>query len=103
MAVPAHTVFMTAAASLVLRTATSADTADLERLAALDSARPLAGEVMLAYADGGVRAALSLETGRSVADPFYPSLELVPLLHAAAGERPRRRRSRRRAVRPALA
>ena len=106
MAVAAHTVFMTAAASLVLRPATSADTADLERLAALDSARPLAGEVMLAYADGDVRAALSLETGRSVADPFYPSLELVPLLRAAAGGRSRRSRSWRRgqrAARPALA
>ena len=94
------------ATSLVLRLATSADSADLERLAALDSARPLAGDVMLAYADGGVRAALSLETGRSVADPFYPSLELVPLLRTAAGEGASRRRSWRRAarsVRPALA
>ena len=72
--------------SLVLRPATSADTADLERLAALDSARPLTGEVLLADVDGGVRAALSLESGRAVADPFYPSLELVPLLRAAAGE-----------------
>jgi hypothetical protein len=92
--------------SLVLRPATSADTADLERLAALDSARPLAGDVLLAHADGEIRAALSLETGRSVADPFYPSLELVPLLRAAAGERPRRSRSWRRAsraIRPALA
>ena len=93
------------AASLVLRPATSADTADLERLAALDSARPLAGEVMLAHADGGVRAALSLESGRSVADPFYPSLELLPLLRVAAGERAPRRPWRRpaRATRPALA
>jgi hypothetical protein len=94
------------AASLVLRPASSADSADLERLAALDSARPLTGEVMLAYADGGVRAALSLESGRSIADPFYPSLELLPLLRAAAGERvPRRRVWRRtaRAARPALA
>ena len=74
------------ASSLVLRPATTADTAALERLAALDSARPLAGEVMLADVDGGVRAALSLDTGRSVADPFYPSLQLVPLLHAAAGD-----------------
>ena len=91
--------------SLVLRPATSADAADLERLAALDSARPLAGEVMLAHADGEVRAAVSLETGRAVADPFYPSLELVLLLRAAAGDRPRRRPWRRatRAVRPALA
>jgi hypothetical protein len=93
-------------ASLVLRPATSSDAADLERLAALDSARPLAGEVMLAHADGDVRAALSLETGRVVADPFYPSLELVPLLRAAAGEPGSRRRTWRRAaraVRPALA
>jgi hypothetical protein len=90
--------------SLVLRPATSADTADLERLAALDSSRPLTGEVVLAHADGDVRAALSLETGRVVADPFYPSLELVPLLRTAAGERPRRRRVRRaRAARPAMA
>ena len=92
-------------ASLVLRPSTSADAADLERLAALDSARPLTGEVMLADVDGGVRAALSLQTGRVVADPFYPSLELVPLLRAAAGDKPSRRGWRRasRAVRPALA
>ena len=91
--------------SLVLRPATSADAADLERLAALDSARPLAGDVMLAHADGEVRAAVSLESGRAVADPFYRSLELVPLLRAAAGEKTFRRRWRRatRAVRPALA
>jgi hypothetical protein len=91
--------------SLVLRPATSADAADLERLAALDSARPLAGDVMLAHADGEVRAAMSLESGRAVADPFYPSLELLPLLRAAAGDKPSRRGWRRasRAVRPALA
>lgn len=89
--------------SLVLRPATTADAADLERLAALDSARPLTGEVVLASVDGELRAALSLETGRAVADPFHPSLELVPLLRAAAGERPARRRLRRRAPRFALA
>jgi hypothetical protein len=90
---------------LVLRPATTVDTAALARLAALDSARPLTGEVMLAYAGGDVRAALSLETGRVVADPFYPSAELVELLRAAAGERRHRRSWRRasRAPRPALA
>jgi hypothetical protein len=87
---------------LVLRPATSADHAELERLAALDSARPLEGDVMLAYAGGEVRAALSLESGRAVADPFWPSADLVELLRAAAGERPRHR-SLRRLVRPALA
>ena len=89
-------------APLVLRPATSVDSPDLERLAALDSARPLEGEVMLAYAAGDVRAALSLETGRSVADPFYPSLELVTLLEAAAGGTPRRRRASREDARVAL-
>jgi hypothetical protein len=89
--------------ALVLRPATSADADDLERLARLDSARPLTGEVVLASVDGEVRAALSVETGRAVADPFYPSLELVPLLRAASGERPRTRRTWRRVARPALA
>jgi hypothetical protein len=89
-------------APLVLRPATSADRADLERLAALDSARPLAGDVVLASAGGEVRAALALQSGRVVADPFWPSAELVDLLRAAAGERPRRR-ARLRLVRPALA
>jgi hypothetical protein len=89
--------------SLVLRPATAADSAALARLAALDSARPLTGEVVLAQVDGEVRAALSLQTGRSIADPFHPSLELLPLLRAAAGERPTRRRARRRVARPALA
>jgi hypothetical protein len=87
---------------LVLRPATSADTANLERLAALDSARPLEGDVLLAYAGGEVRAALAVESGRAVADPFWPSADLVELLHAAAGDRPRRR-LRRRVTRPALA
>ncbi len=89
---------------LVLRPAAAVDSADLERLAALDSARPLTGEVMLAYAGGEVRAALSLETGRAVADPFYPSGELVTLLRAAAGRGSRRlRRRSSRVARPVLA
>jgi hypothetical protein len=89
---------------LVLRPATTADAAALERLAALDSSRPLTGEVMLASAGGDVRAALSLETGRAVADPFYPSAELVTLLRAAAGTGRSQRRRRRgaRVARPAL-
>lgn len=91
--------------SLVLRPATSADAAELERLAALDSAEPLTGEVLLAHASGQVRAAVSLQTGRSIADPFYPSADLVALLRAATGTRSRRpwRRSARPAVRPVLA
>ena len=91
--------------SLVLRPATSADTLELARLAALDSARPLDGEVLLAYAGGELRATLSVDSGRHVADPFWPTADLVELLEAAAGDRPRRRlgRLRRRAAHAALA
>ena len=88
---------------LVLRSATTADAAALERLAALDSASPLTGEVLLARAGDDVRAALSLETGRVVADPFYPSADLVALLRAAAGDAKPRRTWRLRLARPALA
>ena len=93
-------------APLVLRPATAVDTPELERLAALDSAAPLTGEVLLAYAGGQVRAAVSLQTGRAVADPFYPSAELVQLLRAATGTRRRRpwqRAPRAAAARPVLA
>ena len=88
---------------LVLRSATTADAAALERLAALDSASPLTGEVLLARAGDDVRAALSLDTGCVVADPFYPSADLVALLRAAAGDTKPRRVWRPRLARPALA
>ncbi len=94
-------------APLVLRPATSVDAAGLERLAALDSSEPLAGDVLVAYAGGDLRAALSVDSGDAVADPFYPSAELVGLLHAAAGDdRPRRRLAlprRSRAATPSFA
>jgi hypothetical protein len=94
-------------APLILRPATSADAADLYRLAALDSAEPLEGDVLLAHAGGEVRAALAVDSGRAVADPFYPSADLVDLLRSAAGERPRRRllarRRGARVARPVLA
>jgi hypothetical protein len=91
--------------ALVLRHATSVDAADLERLAALDSQEALEGDVLLVAAGGEVRAALSLDDHRVVADPFWPSAELVELLRAASGERRRRRWHRPRGVmrRPALA
>ena len=89
-------------APLVLRPATSHDAADLERLAALDSAEPLTGKVLVAHAGGELRAALSVDSGRAVADPFYPSADLVDLLRTAARDDRRRhhRRARARRTRP---
>ncbi len=92
--------------AVVLRPARPEDTAALVRLAILDSARPLTGDVLLAEHDGVPRAALALDTGRVVADPFHPTTDLVALLrsrekslHGSVTERGRRllRRSPRRA------
>jgi hypothetical protein len=70
--------------TLVIRRASSDDAAALERLASLDSRRPLTGDVMLAERDGRILAALSLDDGRVAADPFAPTAELVALLRVRA-------------------
>jgi hypothetical protein len=86
--------------TLVIRRAVSADLDDLRRLAALDSARALLGEVLVAEADGMIHAAYSVDEDRAIADPFLPTAGSVALLETRAGllraeQRPgRRRRSR---------
>ncbi len=94
-------------AQLLIRPAYGDDYPALARLATLDSADHVpARPLLIAEADGILRAALSLADGSSIADPFYPSARLVALLrtHAAdepAAVRPRARRQRRR--RPSFA
>ena len=56
--------------AFVIRSATDADAAALRRLAALDSARPLTGRVLIGEIAGQPAAALSLKTGAAIADPF---------------------------------
>lgn len=87
---------------LLIRSARAADGPPLAALAALDS-RPLpAGELLLAEADdGSLVAALSLETGEHVADPFRRSADAVALLQARAAHASRPGRARR--ARPRLA
>ncbi len=83
---------------VLLRTGRGDDEDDLIRLAALDSARPLPGPALVAEVNGAIVAALCVSTGRTVADPFVPSLHLVELLRQyatrrhASGAAPRRRR-----------
>ena len=62
-----------AADAVVLRRARAADARALTRLAALDDAAPLAGEALVAEQDGELRAAISLHSGRAIADPFHPT------------------------------
>jgi hypothetical protein len=89
---------------VLLRRARADDDGDLLRLAALDSARPLAGPALIAEENGAIVAALCLSTGRAVADPFVPSLPLVELLrrHASRRHPPRAALGRRRLL-PRLA
>ena len=72
----------------VIRLATEHDADDLRRLAALDSARPLTGRVLIGEIDGVPAAARSLETGRTIADPFLPTARLCVVPSRARG-RPR--------------
>jgi len=63
-----------------LRLARRDESAAVERLAELDSARAPEGRVLVAEVQGELWAALSLEDFHAVADPFRPTEELVLLL-----------------------
>ncbi|MGI8863693.1 MAG: hypothetical protein ACR2JH_04720 [Solirubrobacteraceae bacterium] len=69
----------------------------MSALAALDSASGVPkGALLLAEVDGELRAALSVRSHTVIADPFFPTLELVALLrrHADAIGSPTPRRWR---------
>jgi hypothetical protein len=93
--------------SMTVRRATAADESLLRRLATLDSAVPLTGDVLVAEVDGEVRAAVSIESGRVIADPFRPAhgpTELLTLrarqLRAPISRLPRGTRALARILRP---
>jgi hypothetical protein len=72
--------------NVTVRQSLPADESNLARLAALDSARPLHGQVLVAEADSRLLAALPLGSGRAIADPFEPTAELVELLRLHKGQ-----------------
>ena len=76
---------------VLVRPARDVDAADLADLAAVDSAAPLTGDVLLAVSGGRVAAAMSLDTGAVIANPFVPTANLVELLRTAARPAPRPR------------
>ena len=91
---------------VVLRRSTSQDAAALARLAQLDGAPRPVGDVLVAELGGEIVAAVPVEGGRAIADPFHPTAELVELLHArlAAKGAPSRRLPRLRPhLRPRIA
>ena len=98
------------AETLTIRMAVPADAEALGRLAQLDSAPPPAPVPMLVAEVGGeLRAALPLDGGPAIADPFRQTAELVAILAERTRQLapPRRRAARHwrlpRAPRPAPA
>jgi hypothetical protein len=65
---------------LVIRRASPADNGSLHRLALLDSAPEPDGPMLVAEREGMLVAAVPLGGGRSIADPFVPSRDVVGLL-----------------------
>ncbi len=69
-----------APAAIELRLARPDEAHLTRRLAALDDARPLEGQILLALSDGVAVAALSIDDRRVVADPFVCTVDAVALL-----------------------
>jgi hypothetical protein len=65
---------------LTIRLATPDDARTLRVLAELDSSRQLTGHVLLAELDGVPSAAVALESGSVIADPFERTDEAVRML-----------------------
>ncbi|MDQ3675219.1 MAG: hypothetical protein M3401_00220 [Actinomycetota bacterium] len=70
----------------MIRPARDADLPLVHALAELDTSAPLAGRILVAVVDGRPWAALSLDDGRAVADPFAPSATTVELLRVRADQ-----------------
>jgi hypothetical protein len=70
----------TMAPTITIRQATRADAFELRRLAALDDAPVLHGDALLVEEAGEVRAAISLDDGRVIANPFARTADLVEML-----------------------
>ena len=68
-----------------IRQATKSDVMAVRRLAALDDAASLKGSVLVAEEAGELRAAISVDSGRVVANPFAPTAELVDMLRMHRG------------------
>src|SRR5215831_14243173 len=70
--------------ALTIRRAVPADATALARLAVLDSAHDLRGEVIVAEVAGEVWAARSLADGRVLRDPFRATTQAAALLELRA-------------------
>jgi hypothetical protein len=70
--------------TIIIRSTNEHDAPALARLAVLDSAPVPIGRTLVAEVDGTMLAALPLDGGRAIADPFAHTAHLVGLLSAHA-------------------
>jgi hypothetical protein len=76
--------------SITIRLAGDGEETELQRLAALDTRSLPEAPLLVASVDSRPRAALSLTSGETIADPFHPTAELLSMLEIRrrqAGER----------------
>ena len=71
---------------LQLRAATDADASALLRLARLDSSRPPTGHIVVAEDGGELVAAISVDDGATIADPFRATAPIVAMLRLRADQ-----------------
>jgi hypothetical protein len=91
---------------IIIRRSTDADRLAIVELAGLDSRPAPRGEALLAFIGTELRAALPLDGGEAIADPFHHTAELVDLLRVRATQVPPqrdRRAGRLAALRPRAA
>jgi hypothetical protein len=81
---------------IVIKRSTAADRTAMHDLAALDSRRTPQGDALLAFVGSELRAALPLDGGAPIADPFHRTAELVDLLRLRAQPRRQQRTHRPR-------
>ena len=79
---------------VTMRVAGPADVPAIERLAALDSQQAPSGEVLVAEVGGELRAAVDIDAGTTIADPFRPTSDVVSLLQERAAQVARPRHAR---------
>ena len=72
--------------SLTMRPAAVNDAKALRRLAQLDSKHEPSGEALVAEMNGELLAAVPLDGGPAIADPFERTAEIVSLLRARANQ-----------------
>jgi hypothetical protein len=91
--------------SVVMRAARGSDGDELRRLARLDSKPAPRGEILVTEVDGAIDAAIGLDDGIVIANPFKPTSGLIALLELRAGraKRQKARRGLAERLRPRLA